>query len=77
MDHAENAATLLHFTGCCLVVIFVVVKIRRKWPSHNNARIGSKKVHNIVPCFYSKMLLHVSAFLIGHHQAYIKVLKLS
>jgi hypothetical protein len=48
-----------------------VIKIRRKWPSHNNVRIGSKQVQSNVTCFYSKMLLHVSAFQIGHHQAFL------
>jgi hypothetical protein len=57
------------------ILLCVYIKICRKWPSNNKARIGSKQVHNIVPCFYSKMLLHVLAFLIGHHQACIKVLK--
>jgi hypothetical protein len=60
-----------------VVYIYIYIKLRRKCPSHNNARIGSKHVQSIVTCFYSKMLLHVSAFLIGHHQAYIKMLKLS
>jgi hypothetical protein len=71
-----NLEILNNFNGMHPIV-YICIKIRRKWPSHNNASIGSKQVHSIVTCFYSKMLLYVPAFLIGHHQAYIKMLKLS
>jgi hypothetical protein len=58
------------------VYIYIYIEIYREWPSHNNVMIMFRQVYSVSLAFIH-ILLHVSALIVDHHQAYIKMLELT